>query len=81
MLTVEIRDAAKARDGRAEVEIFCDREGLALLSRQLGLLKDGPAHVHFMTPSWAGDELDENRRGEGNDLVNHLRITLLPSNG
>ena len=35
MITVEIRDAEKASAGMAEVEIFCDAEGLALLFKQL----------------------------------------------
>jgi immunity protein 32 of polymorphic toxin system len=77
MLTIEIRDAQRALDGAAEVEIFCDRDGLSLLIRQLELLKSGPAHVHLMTPSWAGYELSETTVGKGTTLVNHLRITLL----
>jgi hypothetical protein len=78
MITVEIRDAEQASEGKAEVQIFCDQDGLSLLIRQLGLLKQGPAHIHLMTPSWAGNELDEARLGERTALVNHLKITLLP---
>ena len=81
MLTIEIRDAEKARDGQAEVEIFCDQEGLSLLLRQLEFLKKGPAHVHLMTPSWAGNELNETRLGKETVLINHLKITLLPTDG
>ena len=79
MLTIEIRDAEKATEGAAEVEIFCDNDGLSLLIRQLELLKVGPAHVHLMTPSWAGNELSEITVGEGTVLVNHVRVTLLPA--
>ena len=79
MLTIEIRDGEKATQGKAEVEIFCDQEGLSLLIRQLQLLKTAPDHVHLMTPSWAGNELSETTVGEGTSLINHLRVTLLPA--
>ena len=78
MLTIEIRDAEKASAGMAEVEIFCDTEGLALLLRQLKHLQAGSSHVHLMTPAWAGNELDEKAFGKGTELINHLRITMLP---
>lgn len=78
MLTVEIHDAAKAVEGMAEIEIFCDAEGLALLVQQLEHLKKGSTHIHLMTPAWAGNELDEETLGEGTTLVNHLKITMLP---
>ena len=80
MLTVEIRDAEKAGAGEAEVEVFCDTEGLAALLRQLQHLQNtGRGHVHLMTPVWAGTELDENTVGKGTQLINHLRVTMLPS--
>ncbi|MCC6141760.1 MAG: hypothetical protein IT389_14205 [Nitrospira sp.] len=41
MLTVQIRDAAKALAGMAEVEILCDADGLALLIQQVEPLKKG----------------------------------------
>ena len=78
MITIELRDVAKATEGMTEVEIFCDSEGLALLSRQLEHLKSGSSHVHLMTPAWAGSELGEKPFGNGTTMVNHLRITMLP---
>jgi hypothetical protein len=82
MLTVEIRDAEKAGGGEAEVEVFCDAEGLAVLLRQLQHLHNaGTGHVHLMTPAWAGTELDERTVGKGTQLINHLRVTMLPSKG
>lgn len=78
MLTIEIRDAAKANASMAEVEIFCDAEGLELLTQQLEHLKKGSTHVHLMTPAWAGNELGEKTFGNETVLVNHLRITALP---
>jgi Immunity protein 32 len=78
MITVEIRDAEKASAGMAEVEIFCDAEGLTLLSKQLEHLKSGSSHVHLMTPAWAGNELGEKPFGNGTILINHVRITMLP---
>ena len=79
MLTVEIRDAEKARQGGAEIEIFCDTEGLILLKRQLEFLTKGSSHVHLMSQSWAGNELDEVPIGDDTDLVHHLKIMLLQS--
>ena len=79
MLTIEIRDASEVSSGKAEVEIFCDTEGLALLFKQLDYLKAGSTHVHLMTPAWAGTELDEKPVGNGTELINHLRITMLSS--
>jgi hypothetical protein len=78
MLTIEIRDPEKAHIGMAELEIFCDEGGLALLLRQLEHLRTGAGHVHLMTPGWAGNELDEKLFGKGTDLINHLRVTMLP---
>ncbi len=74
MLTVEIKDSDGISDGRAEVEIICDEDGLLELRRQLSFL-DGPSnHVHLSTPAWAGVELDEDVQGEGNILVHQLTI-------
>ena len=78
MITIELRDAAKAGEGKAEVEIFCDSEGLALLTKHLEHLKSGSSHVHLMTPAWAGNELGEKLFGNGTVLANHLRITMVP---
>ena len=80
MITIEIRDAEKANEGMAEIEIFCDAEGLALLSKKIEHLKSGSSHIHLMTPGWSGQELGEKPFGEGTALINHLRITMLPKN-
>ena len=79
MITVELSEIDKLPEGISEVEIFCDAEGLALLSRQIGHLIAGSSHVHLMTPSWAGDELGEQPYGKNTILINHLRITRVPS--
>lgn len=78
MMTIEVRDAARAEEGIAEVEIFCDPDGLAFLFKQLEHLKTGSSHVHMMTPAWAGSELGEKPFGHGTTLINHLRITMIP---
>jgi hypothetical protein len=77
MITVEIRDASNAGEGKAEVEIFCDGVGLDLLCKQLQHLKVGSSHVHLMTPAWAGNELAATPVGKGTNIVNHLRITMI----
>jgi hypothetical protein len=80
MLTIELRDAEKANAGMAEVEIFCESEGLTLLSKQIDALMSGSTHVHLMTPTWAGNELSEKTAGKGTTLIHHLRITRLSGN-
>lgn len=61
-----------------EIEIFCDPEGLNALIEQLEILKKHKGHVHLMTPSWAGNELTENKQTPESQLIHHVRITLLP---
>jgi hypothetical protein len=74
MITVEIKDANQISEGRAEIEIYCDLEGLADLTRQLAFLMKDESHVHLATPAWAGNELDETVNGKGNVLVHQLTI-------
>ena len=78
MLTVEIRDAQEVSSGRAEIEIFCDPDGLNLLFKHLRFLQTGSTHVHLMTAAWAGTELGDKPNGGGTQLINHLKITMLP---
>ena len=75
--TVEIKDADELPDGKAEVEVFVDREALADLQAQLSHLKSPGDHAHFMTPSWGGQELTEEPQRDGNTILNHLRVTLV----
>lgn len=73
MLTVEYNQEREA------VELYCDVEGLDRLLRKLTWLKERGGHLHFRTPTWAGDELTEELQGAGNRLINHLVIsTALP---
>ena len=74
MLTVEIKDAADIEAGKAEVEIYCDQEGLEELVRQLSFLQGGETHVHLMSESWAGVELTEVQQGKSNVLIHALKI-------
>jgi hypothetical protein len=79
MITFEIKDANKISEGIFEVQIYCDLEGVKELQRQLDFLLRGETHLHLATPSWAGWELDEKVLGDGNTLVNQVRITLVPT--
>lgn len=74
-LTVEIEDGDQAP---SEVAICFDDEGLELLILKLERLRGKRDHTHLMTPSWAGNELTEEKQG-GSDycLVNHLRLVKL----
>lgn len=78
LLTVEVEISKKPRISKleiGEVAICLDEESIELLEKQLAFLKKEPDHVHLMTPSWAGDELTEEKQGDHKwVLVNHLRI-------
>ena len=75
--SVEIKSADEIYQGKAEVEIYIDRESMEDLLLQLSFLKEIGDHAHFMTPSWGGGELAENGYVSGNKNVNHMRITLV----
>jgi len=60
-----------------ELNIICDEDGIELLIDKLSKLKKNGGHTHLMTPSWAGDELTEDRYSENAVLVNHVRIVLM----
>lgn len=77
MLTVEIRNPETIKDGRFEVEIVCDEDGLNELKRQLTFLAGPPNHVHLATPARAGTGLDEAVHAKGNLIVNQLTIHKL----
>ena len=76
ILTVELQHQSDGIAG--EVAICCDEQGLEVLINKLERLRRKNDHIHLMTPSWAGNELTEQKQG-GNDyqLVNHLRIVKL----
>lgn len=71
MLTFEITP-----DGN--VEIHADEEGLLTLTRRLEQLHLQGGHVHLMTASWGGEDLSEDKQGEGNRLVQHALVFLWP---
>ena len=63
----------------SEVAICFDAEGLNLLLSKLEYLKTHIDHLHLLTPSWAGNELSEDKMGgERYELINSLRIVRVP---
>ena len=62
---------------REELDIICDRAGIDLLVSKLSVLKHNGGHTHLRTPSWAGEELTEERYTESGVLINHVRIVLM----
>ena len=78
MITFEIKDGNKISDGLAELEIYCDLEGIKELQKQLYFLLEGETHIHLATPAWAGNELNEKKMGDKNILIN--QITLIKIN-
>jgi hypothetical protein len=70
ILTVE-----KELRENATIAICFDDEGLELLISKLVKLRGRADHDHLMTPSWAGNELTEEKLGgDRYELVNHLRL-------
>ncbi|WP_376797420.1 Imm32 family immunity protein [Thermogemmatispora sp.] len=67
------------------VEIYMDEEGRRLLIDSLRRLRAQESkgdHDHLMTPSWAGNELTEEKQGDAdNELIHQLNIILLPKRG
>ena len=61
-----------------ELDIMCDSDGLDLLIEKLNKLKQHGGHAHLMTPSWAGNELTEDRQTDNGTLINHVRVVLRP---
>jgi hypothetical protein len=61
-----------------QLEVYCDRDGLESLLRELVILKERGGHTHLMTPSWAGQELTEERQGEHTTLIHHVLFRLKP---
>ena len=78
MITIEIKDAHQIDANLAEVEIYCDKEGLDELRRQLEFLGKGESHVHLASPSWAGKELGDTPFGDGNILIHQATIFKVP---
>ncbi len=77
-ITVEIggyREPDKEKP--CEVEIYCDKEGLDYLIKELSKLHNTGDHAHFMTPSWGMDDLSEEKVVSKNDLAHHLKLTLV----
>jgi hypothetical protein len=72
LLTVEY-------DSKGVVEIHCDGEGLDSLIGRLSELKKRGGHDHLKTPTWAGNELTEEKQNASNELINHLEVFVWPS--
>lgn len=77
-ITVEIGGYREPYKGKpAEVEIYCDKEGLEYLVKELSKLKNAGDHVHFMSPAWGMSDLSEDKLCYENDLAHHLKLTLI----
>lgn len=63
---------------RHVLNVVADRDGLVLLRRQLDFLLDGSdSHIHLMTASWGGNELDEGPLGPDEVAVHAVNIGLV----
>lgn len=72
LLTFEIN---KDKD---EIQIHTNKEGLGELIKYLEKISciTPPTHDHFMTPSWSGMELTEEKQGSDNILINKVTVYL-----
>lgn len=75
LLTVEYDEREE------ELDVVCDPDGLDKLIKELNKLRTNGGHIHLMTPSWAGNELTEERQTPNNLLINHMRVVLVNNNG
>lgn len=69
MITFEINDK------KDELEIHLDKDGLKKLQKILEAVQV-EKDLHLMTPSWGGNELDEDKQNISGDLINlvHLKF-------
>lgn len=77
-ITVEVGKYREPIENKAcVVEIYFDREGVRSFIDELSKLINPGDHLHFMTPEWGMDDLSEEKINIENDLVHHLRVTLI----
>jgi hypothetical protein len=71
MLSFELKGLQA--EGTVEgLEIRLDRDGLKSLLAQLGFLSDGRTeHVHLISESWGGYDLESEPQGKNNTII-HL---------
>jgi len=57
------------------LKYMTDKKGLEFLKGQIEkLLENRTTYAHLMTPNWGGCELSEEKQGENNKLINHVKI-------
>lgn len=59
------------------IHVFADQEGLGTLQQEISHLLAGSSHTHLMTPSWAGNELTENKHLEHTILVHQVNVNTV----
>ena len=63
------------------LDIHCDPAGLKEMIdhlTRLASVRSLPNHDHWMAPSWAGDELTEEKQGKDAKLIRHVKVHLWP---
>ena len=74
MITVELKKPSGSRLP-SEIEVHLDEEGLKFLLSQLKFLTDRRTdHVHLMSESWGGGELDERPPSADVIPIHHVKI-------
>lgn len=66
-------------DKKGELKILIDADGANKLREYLTkLIEKKDTHYHLMTPSWGGNDLDEEIIDKNSELVNQVLIQLIP---
>jgi hypothetical protein len=64
---------------RQEIQIRCNKEGIEDLIHYLQTIlnsKNYADHDHWMTPSWGGNELTEDKYDNKNNLIHKVSVYL-----
>lgn len=68
LLTFELDESNK------RIEIHGNSEGFQELINYLQKAVKSKDHIHLMTPEWGGDSLTEEKQGNENELINHVKV-------
>lgn len=71
LLTIELNKK------HPKIDISFDSEGLDLLIKKLEVIRKSKSHDHFMTESWAGNELTEKKQKADSTLIHQVDLRYI----
>ncbi len=76
MISFEVK-TTESSISPVELEVFLDKDGLAILLRKLEALQaKHTEHVHMFSTSWGGHELEDQPTVLGSSAIQHVKIYL-----